>query len=298
MAKEPSKKKKRKKRQRWPLILVFLLGFGIMMYPVISRIYYETEASSAVTDFDTTVSEIDQEEIDRRMGLAYAFNDALVSNTLSDPYSEDHKAGIAEYARMLEVNEKMGYVKIPKIGVQIPMYAGTGEEVLQKGIGHLEGTSLPVGGNSTHSVLTAHRGLPNARLFSQLDQLQIGDKFYVHNIGGTMAYQVDQIKVIEPSDFSDLLVVPGHDYVTLLTCTPYMINSHRLIVRAHRVEYIPEIDEKSIAENEAAFFYKYAFYITFGILLFVLLILLIGYLKKKRALKRAKNAQLTDKEKE
>ncbi len=192
---------------------------------------------------------------------------------------------------MLEIHEKIGHVQIPKIKVDIPMYAGTAEVVLQKGIGHLEGTSLPVGGNSTHSVLTAHRGLPNARLFSELDQLKVGDKFYIHNIGGTLAYQVDQVKVIEPSDFSDLLVVPGHDYVTLLTCTPYMINSHRLLVRGHQVDYVAEVEERLIAENESAYYYKYAFFITLGILLFILFVLLVNRIKKRKARKKAAKAK-------
>ena len=158
----------------------------------------------------------------------------------------------------------------------------------KQGIGHLEGTSLPVGGNSTHSVLTAHRGLPNARLFSQLDQMVVGDKFYIHYIGGTLAYQVDQILVIEPTDFSELLVVPGHDYVTLLTCTPYMINSHRLLVRGHQVDYVPEVEERLIAENKAAYFYKYAFFGTLAVLVFVLFVLFVGWIKKRRAKKKAK----------
>ena len=139
---------------------------------------------------------------------------------------------------MLEVREMIGHIEIPKIGQDLPVYAGTSEEVLQKGVGHLEGTSLPVGGNSTHSVLTAHSGLPEATLFTELRKLEIGDKFYIHNIKEILAYQVDQIKVVEPTDFNDLLIDPGHDYVTLLTCTPLMINTHRLLVRGHRVEYV------------------------------------------------------------
>lgn len=285
--KEPIKKKKRKRR-RWPLVLVFLLGLAILSYPLFSRWYYEQEASSQVADFQQGLSLIGQEEIQERLHLAYAFNESLISSSLDDPYGKDHAAGRAEYARMLEVHEKMGHVQIPKINVDIPMYAGTSEEVLQKGIGHLEGTSLPVGGNSTHSVLTAHRGLPNARLFSELDQLVVGDKFYIHYIGGTLAYQVDQILVIEPTDFSELLVVPGHDYITLLTCTPYMVNSHRLIVRGHQVDYVPEVEERLIAENQAAYFYKYAFFATLGVLLFVLFVLFVGWIKKRRAKKKAR----------
>ena len=148
------------------------------------------------------------------------------------------------------------------------------------GAGHLEGTSLPIGGNSTHSVITAHTGLPKAKLFTDLNKLEIGDKFYIHNIEGVLAYQVDQVLVIEPTDFKDLLIEPGHDYVTLLTCTPIMVNSHRLIVRGHRVDYVPAVDEASIAEHAASFMYMYLFYA--AIALIVLLLLLLLYLRSKQ----------------
>lgn len=136
---------------------------------------------------------------------------------------------------MLEVNEQLGYLAIPTIGLDLPIYAGTSAKVLEKGSGHLEGSSLPVGGQSTHSVLTAHRGLPSARLFTDLNQLKKGDRFYVTNLKETLAYKVNQIKVIEPSQLDALTIVEGKDYVTLLTCTPYMINSHRLLVRGERI---------------------------------------------------------------
>lgn len=179
-------------------------------------------------DSERGLSELEQEEIDRRLALAHAFNEALNggANEVTDPYSEEEKQeGVAEYARMLEIHEKMGVVEVPKINEKLPIYAGTAEEILQKGVGHLEGTSLPVDGNSTHSVLIAHSGLSTAKLFTDLEKLEIGDKFYIHHIGGTLAYQVNQIKVIKPTDFSDLLIEPGHDYVTLLTCTPTGINT-------------------------------------------------------------------------
>ena len=145
---------------------------------------------------------------------------------------------------MLELRTKIGTIEIPSIDVDLPIYAGTNEEILQKGCGHLEGTSLPIGGESSHTVITAHSGLPTARLFTDLEKVEMGDKFYINYIGGVLAYQVDHIDVIDPSDFSQLLVVPGKDYATLLTCTPIMINTHRLIVRGHRVPYVPEEDDK------------------------------------------------------
>lgn len=278
--------KKKRKQRRWPLILVFLLGLSILIYPLVSRLYYETKASQQVSDFDTAREALQPEDVTERLRLAHAYNESLVASTLSDPYSGEQKEGIAAYARMLEIREKIGYVNIPRISVEIPMYAGTSEEVLQKGAGHLEGTSLPVGGNSTHSVITAHRGLPNARLFSELDKLMVGDKFYITNVGGTLAYQVDQIETIEPSEFEKLAVVPGHDYVTLLTCTPYMVNSHRLLVRGHQVEYVPAQDEAYISEHRAAYFYKYAFFVTLGLLLVMLYITVSDSRKRKRAKKR------------
>ncbi|MFV1433800.1 class C sortase SrtC1, partial [Klebsiella pneumoniae] len=140
---------------------------------------------------------------------------------LKDPYSAEQKqAGVVEYARMLEVKEQIGHVIIPRINQDIPIYAGSAEENLQRGVGHLEGTSLPVGGESTHAVLTAHRGLPTAKLFTNLVKVTVGDRFYIEHIGGKIAYQVDQIKVIAPDQLEDLYVIQGEDHVTLLTCTP------------------------------------------------------------------------------
>ena len=183
---------------------------------------------------------------------------------------------------MLEVHEMIGHIEIPKINQNLPIYAGTSDEVLQKGVGHLEGTSLPIGGNSTHSVLTAHSGLPEATLFTELGRLEIGDKFYIHNIKETMAYQVNQIKVIEPSNFDDLLIDPGHDYVTLLTCTPIMINTHRLIVRAHRVPYVPQVDEAEIQTNKTNWIFRLLFFIS----VFLILVLIIAIIRLKRQNKK------------
>ncbi|MDD7593257.1 MAG: class C sortase [Peptoniphilaceae bacterium] len=278
---QTSHRPSQKKRSNLPFLLIFLFGFLVLMYPLISRLYYRIDATSEVTDFDTAKSALDPEEVSRRMGLARAFNASLVNEIAGDPYTDEQKsAGQQEYARMLEVHEKIGHVQIPKIDVDIPIYAGTSEEVLQKGVGHLEGTSLPIGGNSSHTVLTAHSGLPTARLFTDLNQLKVGDKFYIHNIEGVLAYQVDQILTVEPSNFSDLLVVPGHDYATLLTCTPIMINTHRLLVRGHRVPYVAAVEEKLIADNIAAFQYKYLFYAS--LIVIVLLLLIIRHLRKKK----------------
>lgn len=230
-------------RDRIVFMGIFILGLLIFSYPLISQKYYEIKAEDDVITFVKAAKELAPEDLDRRMALAAAYNRTLDPSRLADPYTDMEKAGRAEYARMLEVEEMVGHIKIPKIKVDIPIRAGTSEDVLQKGAGHLEGTSLPIGGNSTHTVIAAHRGLPNAKLFRNLDQLAYGDVFYITNIKETIAYKVDKIQVVEPSDFEPVLVVENKDYATLLTCTPYMINSHRLLVRGVRIPYQEAIDD-------------------------------------------------------
>ncbi len=194
------------------------------------------------------------------------------------------EAGRLEYARMLEINELIGHVEIPKIDTDIPIYAGTVEDVLQKGAGHLEGTSLPVGGSSTHTVITAHSGLPTAKLFTDLSKLKVGDKFFIHNLSRVLAYEVDQIRTVEPSNFSDLLIVPHKDYATLLTCTPIMINTHRLLVRGHRVPYNPHEFESLNKKNKKIFWLK-----TIGFVLLLLIIMRWIYRKIRRKSKKGKD---------
>lgn len=273
------KKTNNKKKNNIFWILILLVGMLVLLYPVINRLYYRIESNEQVSTFKEGRSELEQEEIERRIGLAKAYNDSLIGEIPKDPYAKEAiEEARREYARMLEVHEMIGHVEIPRINQDLPVFAGSSEEVLQMGVGHLEGTSLPIGGNSTHTVLTAHRGLPEKTLFTNLNELEIGDKFYIHNIEGTLAYQVDQIKVIEPSDFDQLLVEPGHDYATLLTCTPFMINSHRLLVRGHRVPYVKEVDEELIKNTKANWIYRLLFFIA----LVLILILLIRIIKLKR----------------
>ncbi|HEM2750191.1 TPA: class C sortase [Streptococcus suis] len=274
--------RKGKKKNNLLFYLIFLIGFGILLYPHISNFYYRYEATHIVTDFDQAKSSLESAEIKQRLDLARAFNESLHNVLAEDPYSRSrHEAGRAEYARMLEIHERIGHVEIPKIEVDIPMYAGTSEEVLQKGIGHLEGTSLPVGGQNTHSVLTAHSGLPKARLFTDLHRLKLGDEFYIHNIGDVLAYEVDQILVVEPSDFSQLLVVPNQDYVTLLTCTPYMVNTHRLLVRGHRIPYVEEEHRKASDQAEKRILIRYLLY-ALGMLVAIGLIFVLTKRKRRK----------------
>ena len=262
------------KKKIWPLVILFIAGFVIMMYPMVSNYYYRIEANNQILEFTENAKSLDQNEILRRIELAEGYNSTLDPSKLADPYTEKEKEGIAEYARMLEVKEKLGFVEIPKIDTNLPIYAGTSFDVLNKGVGHLEGTSLPIGGKSTHTVLTAHRGLPSARLFRDLDKLQKGDIFYIHNIQTVLAYEVDQILTVEPSNFDPVLVVEGQDYATLLTCTPYMINSHRLLVRGHRVPYVAPVKEDSRALISLGLEYRdmLAFTIPFSVVLFVLML--------------------------
>lgn len=266
--------KSKGKKKIWPLVILFIAGFVIMMYPVISNYYYRIEANNQILDFTENAKNLSDNEILRRIELAEGYNSTLDPSKLADPYTEKEKEGIAEYARMLEVKEKLGFVEIPKIDTNLPIYAGTSFEVLNKGVGHLEGTSLPIGGKSTHTVLTAHRGLPSARLFRDLDKLQKGDIFYIHNIQTVLAYEVDQIMTVEPSNFDPVLVVDDKDYATLLTCTPYMINSHRLLVRGHRVPYVAPVKEDSRALISLGLEYRdmLAFTIPFSVVLFVLML--------------------------
>lgn len=288
---------KKKKKSNKLFIFIFILGLAILSYPMISNWYYRIEANNQVADFKEARELLSDEEIQRRLRLAQIYNDNLGNVTPKDPYSEEekHKA-LENYAQMLELRTKIGTIEIPSIDVDLPIYAGTNEEILQKGCGHLEGTSLPIGGKSSHTVITAHSGLPSARLFTDLQKVEMGDKFYINYIGGVLAYQVDHIDVIEPSDFQQLLVVPEKDYATLLTCTPIMINTHRLIVRGHRVPYVPEVDEK-VMEDKGG---NLGIDKRLIILLIFAIIILVKYLlsrrkkklARKRELERAKNIEL------
>ena len=266
---------KNNKKSKWLWRIIFIIGLMVMLYPLINRLYYRIESNEQVTTFKTGTDNLDSEDIKRRIDLARAYNDSLTGAIADDPYTKKKREeGRKEYARMLEVEEMIGHVEIPRINQDLPIYAGTSEDILQKGVGHLEGTSLPVGGNSTHAVLTAHSGLPEATLFTHLNELEVGDKFYVHNIEGILAYQVDQIKVIEPTNFKDLMVAPGHDYVTLLTCTPLMINTHRLIVRGHRVPYVAAVDEELIKTNKTNWIFRILFFVAL-LLIFLLIFRLL-----------------------
>ncbi|MGX7108477.1 class C sortase [Facklamia miroungae] len=219
--------------------LIFLLGLLLVAHPFIARYLHNQAARTEVQEFRDQSIKIPKTELDRRIELAEAYNSTILPsmNGIVDPFTAKQKEGIREYARMLEINEQIGYIEIPKINISLPIHAGATEEVLQKAAAHLQGTSLPVGGEGTNSVITAHRGLPSAKLFSDLNKMKVGDVFFVHNLRDDLAYKVIETKVIEPSDFESLQIMEGEDRVTLLTCTPYMINSHRLLAIGKRVPY-------------------------------------------------------------
>lgn len=283
--KNTNKKTRKRRKKQWPFLVVFILGLLVMSYPLVSRFYYRIESTQQVEYFDDEKKKLTEAEVRKRIELAHAFNKSLNNVISTDPYVKKRmEAGRQEYARMLEINELIGHVEIPKIDTDIPIYAGTVEDVLQKGAGHLEGTSLPVGGSSTHTVITAHSGLPTAKLFTDLSKLKVGDKFFIHNLSQVLAYEVDQIRTVEPSNFSDLLIIPHKDYATLLTCTPIMINTHRLLVRGHRVAYKPHEFDSLNKKNKKIFWLK-----TIGFVLLLLLIIRWIYRKIRRKSKKGKD---------
>lgn len=216
--------------------LMILSGIGVASYPVISNMVAQRHASTAIQNYDETVHSMDTEKLDAAKEAARRYNEQLGSALDRDAAGEAEDTGTS-YVDLIDVGESLGYITIPKIDVNLPIYEGTSDDVLLKGVGHLEGSSYPLGGESTHSVLTGHRGLAEAVLFTDLDKLQEGDKFYLHIMDEVLAYQVDQVKVVLPEETDDLTIVQGQDYCTLVTCTPYAINTHRMLVRGTRVQY-------------------------------------------------------------
>ncbi|MCI0768015.1 class C sortase [Bacillus sp. TL12] len=228
---------------------VFLVGLSIFLYPTVSNWLATRAHYSQVSTYDKKVLALKKEEIERREREAKEYNEKIQKETQSftDPFSEKKDDNSRSYVDVLNLGEVMGYIEIPKIDVKLPIYHGTSEAVLSRGVGHIEKSSLPVGGESTHTILTGHRGLPSAVLFTDLDKLVESDIFYIHSLDKVLAYKVDQIKVVLPTEIDDLAVVKDQDYATLITCTPYGVNTHRLLIRGHRVPY----DEKEKKKEES-----------------------------------------------
>lgn len=232
------------------IIIIALLGVGLCAYPVLSNYITEKNSSYAADAYAEKISELKEEELKKAWEEAEEYNQNLEGNPVHDPYLEGTGMVMSDnYYEVLNIDESMGYITIPKIDVKLPIFHGTAEETLAKGVGHLEGSSMPIGGNSSHSVLTGHTGLTTAKMFTDLTELTEGDLFFIHVLNQTLAYQVDRIKVTEPNSTQDLARVPGEDYSTLITCTPYGVNSHRLLVRGTRVPYTEELEQE--AEDSA-----------------------------------------------
>lgn len=223
-------------------LLLLVIGLLLLPYPAVSNYIYENRQKELVTYYEQTQKQLPEETLHEQWQECWDYNKALISGgvLLTDPFDDTQLDPTSHpYVDLLNLHGDgmMGSLEIPAIDVYLAIYHGTQEDVLQEGVGHLQGTSLPVGGTSSHCVLSAHSGLSNKRLFTDLEQLQEGDVFYLHILGEVLAYEVDQIKVVEPEDTSDLQIHADEDYVTLVTCTPYGINSHRLLVRGTRIPY-------------------------------------------------------------
>ena len=227
------------------IILIFLVGLGFISYPTVSNLWNQAHQSRAIATYSKQVEKLDDSENKKMLKAARKYNKSLLKKSDHWKLSKKDKK---KYESLLDVSGTgiMGYIEVPKIDCSLPIYHGTDEGTLQIAIGHLEGSSLPVGGKSTHCVLSGHRGLPSARLFTDLDQMEEGDIFILNILGRKLAYEVDQIRVVLPEEMSDLEIEEGKDLCTLVTCTPYGINTHRLLVRGHRTEYV----EKKVAEEK------------------------------------------------
>lgn len=224
----------KKNRSTIILILIFLVGLSVMLYPTVSDYVNQRHQSRALASYDETVNEMSDADYTAYFEAADAYNQRLAAT----PNSFFTPEQVSGYDETLDVSGTgiMGYITIPRIGVELPVYHGTSDGVLQVAAGHLEGSSLPVGGAGTHAVISAHRGLPSAKLFTHLDRLEVGDTFTITVLDRELTYEVDKISIVLPTEVDELKVVDGKDYVTLMTCTPYGINTHRLLVRGRRVE--------------------------------------------------------------
>lgn len=282
-------------KKKIPIIILFLVGLGILLYPTISNEINKYLHSNSIVTYEDSVTEMTDSEKAEQKKKAEEYNEGLRLNGLSDDQ---------QYKDVLSVEGFMGYIDIPKINVFLPIYHGSDDYVLHNGVGHLEDTSLPIGGEGTHCVLTGHTGLPESMLFTDIDKLVEGDIFYIHVLDEVHAYKVDQIKVVEPYEVDDLTIVDGEDYLTLVTCTPYGINSHRLLVRGTRLPYngsttdnltkeekeqVEKFQPRTAHDNSKELFTKLIIYAVIAILLIVVIIVLIAVISRKLS-RRKQNA--------
>ena len=294
------------------ILLIFIAGVGVMSYPLVSSVINNIDSRNHVEEYTKTTKQMSSEETLEMLKQAEKYNHSLTNNVIiTDPFDKEayEKIG-ADYEDALNVdgNGLIGYIDIPKINVYLPIYHGTTEDILAKGAGHLQNTSLPIGGESTHSVISAHTAYPGETFFDYLTDMEEGDEFFVHVLDRVLKYEVDSIKVVLPEETDDLRVVKGEDYVTLLTCTPYSVNTHRLLVRGKRVEYD---DSKYITTgasaasfgDEGIFFLGYkipywaAALIIVGFIAIVVIIVIICLKrskKKKRYYDKNKDEDITE----
>jgi sortase A len=255
-------------KKRLPVLIIFLLlagGLALVAYPTVSDWLFQYTAKAEIADYEAAVSQESVEELETMRQEAGQYNAALTGQ----------ESSLYRYEDLLGVDEVIGYLEIPRLSVYLPIYHGQDEEILEKGIGHVLETSLPVGGTSTHCVLSGHSGLPAAKLLTGLDQMEEGDLFYLHVLDEVLAYRVDQKKVVLPDETDDLGIVEGKDYVTLVTCTPYGINTHRLLVRGERTTYEPQTISFTIPEKQPVAPEKLRFYLMLAAGLLCLLISLL-----------------------
>ena len=237
------KTEKERRRNPWIFLaplLVFAAGAGIFLYPAVSNFLAERAQTNVIRSYQAAVDESNRQKLEEEWQKAEEYNENLAGDPVHDPFVIGSGYVLPDnYEEVLNLNGDgvMGYLEIPKIDVELPIYHGTSEEVLEKGAGHLEATALPIGGKNRHPVISAHRGLPSAELFTRLDEMEIGDWFYLSVLDETLAYEVDKITVIEPEELEFLTPEENRDLLTLLTCTPYGVNTHRLLVRGTRVPY-------------------------------------------------------------
>lgn len=220
---------------------LILIGLGVGLYPTVSSYFTEYRAKKEILDYQEAVKAQNPDTIISQRNMAENYNKELAGES---------GVSVVSYNDLLAVTDSLGYLEIPKLELYLPIYHGTDEDVLEKGVGHMKGTSLPVGGSSTHCVLSGHTGLPAAKLFTHLDELNEGDMFYIHVLNETLAYQVDKKSVVLPTETDEIQIEEGKDYVTLLTCIPYGVNSHRLLVRGERTAYKPESISVKTQEKE------------------------------------------------
>lgn len=270
-------------------ILLLLVGVALISYPTISNWLVEYNAISITQAYVANVNKMTEEEIEAEFQKAEEYNAALTGSGIEDPFVPESGIVLPDnYTSIFDFDYSvMGYIEIPTIDVFLPIYHGSSESVLQRGVGHMENTAFPIGGGGDHSVLTGHTGLPSAKLFTDLDKLVVGDTFLITILNRTIAYEVDKITVIEPDNTEDLRPVAGEDYVTLVTCTPYGINSHRLLVRGTRIPYSNDAETDSISQNLNDLFT--AVVIAVSLILLIILIIVLRIRKNSSKNKNTGN---------